>query len=458
MRKDILLVMSDQHSQMYTQFEDGRIDMPSLERIASQGLRFDRCYCNAPLCVPSRMSFLSGKLPSELEIFNNDAVLPGDVPTIAHALGAGGYHTVLIGRMHFKGDEQKHGFDERLAGDITSQYWGTGGAQRTDMGAYVETTNRRHCLDVIGGGYSPVMAFDDLVFETAMEFLRNRNRDGRPLFLVVGFYGPHFPFVCRPDLYQKYKERFSGDVWPEYECGEEYYGSRMEVSPKQAAHCRAAYCGQVEALDEKTGRLYDAFVEGRENYLFFYTSDHGEQLGKRGLFGKTALYEDAIRVPLIMEGTGVKTGILSHQVSLLDVSKTILTMAGVDSSWHDGRGLLEKGPVVIQQILKGPKGDVMAEGVISMPYKAVRYQGGSVRVYDLESDPWETKDMAKECPSFLQEAKTWMLKPEQLARCLRTEDKQTQQQELLKAWGREKKPYEWATMKIPDSARQKPVE
>ena len=99
-------------------------------RIAGEGLYFERCYCNAPLCVPSRMSFLSGKLPSDLNIFNNDTVLPADVPTIAHALGAAGYHTVLIGRMHFKGDEQKHGFDERLVGDITSQYWGTTGGFR----------------------------------------------------------------------------------------------------------------------------------------------------------------------------------------------------------------------------------------------------------------------------------------------------------------------------------------
>ena len=112
--KDIMLIMSDQHGGAYTGMEDDRVRTPALMRIAGEGLYFERCYCNAPLCVPSRMSFLSGKLPSDLNIFNNDTVLPADVPTIAHALGAAGYHTVLIGRMHFKGDEQKHGFDLSL--------------------------------------------------------------------------------------------------------------------------------------------------------------------------------------------------------------------------------------------------------------------------------------------------------------------------------------------------------
>ena len=92
--KDIMLIMSDQHGGAYTGMEDDRVRTPALMRIAGEGLYFERCYCNAPLCVPSRMSFLSGKLPSDLNIFNNDTVLPADVPTIAHALGAAGYHTV----------------------------------------------------------------------------------------------------------------------------------------------------------------------------------------------------------------------------------------------------------------------------------------------------------------------------------------------------------------------------
>ena len=195
-KRDIMLVMSDQHSWLSSGFADENIDTPELLRIAGEGLRFDHCYCNAPLCVPSRMSFLTGLLPSELDVFNNDTALPADMPTIAHVLGGLGYRTVLIGRMHFKGDEQKHGFDEHLAGDITSQYWGTGGALRDGFGPYAGTTNRLHCLEQVGGGVSPVMLYDEAVFEETLAFLtawEKEKKPDEPLFLVVGFYGPHFP-------------------------------------------------------------------------------------------------------------------------------------------------------------------------------------------------------------------------------------------------------------------------
>ena len=210
-KRDILLVMSDQHSWTATGFCDGRLDTPQMERIAAEGSLFESCYCTGPICVPSRMSFLTGKMPSELEIFNNDSALASDVPTIAHDMGALGYHTVLLGRMHFKGDDQNHGFMERRCGDITSQYWGTGGGRREDFGDYRGTTNRKHCLKMAGGGMSPVMYYDRLILEEVLQFLKNwqKKRNRPPLFLIVGFYSPHFPFVSESELFSKYRERIS---------------------------------------------------------------------------------------------------------------------------------------------------------------------------------------------------------------------------------------------------------
>jgi len=251
--------MSDQHGQAYTQMEHPGIDTPNLMELAGEGLSFDRCYCSAPLCVPSRMSFLSGKLPAGLGIFDNDSTLPSDMPTIAHALGERGYRTVLIGRMHFKGDDQRHGFDERLVGDITSQFWGTGGAQRTDFGAYIRTTNRKHCLDAVGGGCSPVMAYDEAVFEAAMEYLSRKHDE--PLFLIVGFYGPHFPFACAPELYRKYQARFPVEETSGGRCEDVYGDYRQDCSPEKRRDCKAAYCGLVETIDGYVGQLRRLFFE-----------------------------------------------------------------------------------------------------------------------------------------------------------------------------------------------------
>lgn len=459
--KDILLIMSDQHGQAYMQMEDGRIRTPHMKKIAEEGLSFSRCYCNAPLCVPSRMSFLSGKMPGELQIFNNDTTLPIDMPTIAHAMGIRGYHTVLAGRMHFKGDDQKHGFDQRLVGDITSQYWGTGGEQRTDFGAYTGTSNRKHCLDAVGGGYSPVMAYDEAVFQAAMECLEAGHE--KPLFLVVGFYGPHFPFACEPSLYLHYKEMFGEEELAVLDCEDEYREYRQTFTLEKARNCKAAYCGQVETLDGYVGRLYDKFRQRNGEQLFFYVSDHGEQLGKHGIFGKQTLYEESVRVPLLVAGTGVGPGVRGEQVSLLDVSKTILAQAGADGSWHRGHAIsLEdsedaRPPVVIQQMLDLGGELALAEAVIRVPFKAVKI-GDTVRVYRLGNNGGEKLCALEEGREFLEEVMSCFTEENTARKIITREQELREQHDILKQWGKAKKPPEPARMPIPECAREMPME
>lgn len=460
--KDIVLILSDQHAWAYTGFEDSRLDTPNLERIAKEGCVYERCYCNAPLCVPSRMSFLTGLLPSQLGIFNNDTTIPTDMPTIAHAMGTVGYETVLIGRMHFKGDDQKHGFDVHLAGDITSQYWGTGGKDRADFGAYAGTANRKHCLELVGGGCSPVMAYDENVMETAVKFLEdNLGREGRPpLFLVIGFYGPHFPFVSSPDLYEKYKERLKAGWNSSSLQALPWYEDYVQICDEEKrAHCQAAYYGLIETLDRYVGQLYDLFCgweqkAGHES-LFIYTSDHGEQLGKRGIFGKQTLYEDALRVPLIVSDSAAETSNIRIQrpVSLLDVRNMILNAAG----YREGDSTVAASPVRIQQILEYRGEFLMGEAVILFPYKIIRI-GNQERVYNLETDSQEEQDIASECQDILKQARQYFLSDSEKEACLKNEKKQRERHERLKAWGKVKRPEEWAVFKVPLRACQKPEE
>ena len=93
-----------------------------------------------------------------------------------------------------------------------SQYWGTGGKKRTDFGTYAGTTNRLHCLEAVGAGISPVNVYDELVCRETLCYLEQWEKQGEerpPLFLVAGFYGPHFPYVCEESLFLKYQERIS---------------------------------------------------------------------------------------------------------------------------------------------------------------------------------------------------------------------------------------------------------
>ena len=482
-QRNILLVMSDQHGWMNTGCADERQDTPHLQRIAEDGVLFDHCYCNAPLCVPSRMSFLTGLMPSELGIFNNDSVLLSDVPTLAHELGRMGYETVLIGRMHFKGDDQRHGFDQHLYGDITSQYWGTGGRSRRDFGIYAGTTNRLHCTEVAGGGISPVMVYDENVWQQAMNFLQRWETEGRaqPLFLLVGFYGPHFPFVCKEELYHKYQKR-----WSLEECGREAVMSALscyedyiqECEAERMRNCRAAYSGLVERLDEYTGALYDRFRQAckDKNHLFVYLSDHGEQLGKRGIFGKQSLYEHAVRVPLVMEGTGIAPGLCQEPVGLLDVSRTILSLGALSNreeseadGWHQGKRIDLEHPdfgrhwIRIQQMLEQKGAPVLAEAAVLGQYKVVQISG-QWYVYDLEADPMEERNLMESWPDKGQE----LVRMAELAGCFADSDqrkslveqerKTRARHKRLKEWGRAKSPREWGTIHILPGMLKEPAE
>jgi choline-sulfatase len=469
--KDMVLIMSDQHGWDYTGFADERIDTPGLKKIAEEGLMFERCYCNSPLCVPSRMSFLSGKLPSQLGVFNNDAALGGDMPTIAHEMGRLGYQTVLAGRMHFKGEDQKHGFDERYCGDITSQFWGTGGKKRLDFGVYAGTTNRINCLNAVGGGISPVMLYDEMVFQSAMGFLEDwgkKKENGKPLFLVIGFYGPHFPFTCRNEDYLKYQSRFSIE-----ECEKEarlpslsaYNEFLQECAPEHMRNCKAAYCGLVEQLDRYVGELYNKIqaVEAGREYLFLYTSDHGEQLGKRKLFGKQTMYEAAVRIPLLAAGTGIAPGISKEPAGLLDVSRTLLEETGRNGnySWHQGNKLdfsgsrNEKSRLVrIQQMVGSDDSPQLIEAVVLGQYKIVKSGNETIYLYDLQEDPDEEHDLSltregllKKLMKQIEESGGFLSKHE--VKYLSDREREARDgQRRLKAWGQAKEPEEWATMKI----------
>ena len=125
-RPNILVIMSDQHSPKVGGYAgDLVVRTPNLDRLAGRSVRFDNMYCPAPLCVPARMSFLTSRWPSDQNVWSNQCYLNSTVPTFAHHLTLAGYETVLCGRMHFEGYDQRHGFEKALVGDFTVQHPGT---------------------------------------------------------------------------------------------------------------------------------------------------------------------------------------------------------------------------------------------------------------------------------------------------------------------------------------------
>lgn len=179
---DILIFMSDQHSPEFSGWGNTPVDTPVLDRLKKSGTSFEAAYTASPLCVPARMAMMSSLLPSRTGIFTNQDTLPDLTPCFTHALVEAGYETVLIGRMHFLGKEQHHGFTRRLAGDITPVTWNPPvKAIQREFGPLSLCARESNCMDIIGAGESQVIQFDRMVIKTALDYLKENHQ--KPQFI-----------------------------------------------------------------------------------------------------------------------------------------------------------------------------------------------------------------------------------------------------------------------------------
>lgn len=423
MARDILLVMSDQHNGRYTSRNQAMEDLtPNLSRIEKDGgCAFDRAYCNSPLCVPSRMSFLRGELPSDTLIFENDTTLNSDRITLAHEMALAGYETILVGRMHFMGMDQFHGFDRRLVGDITNRWWGM---TREELGSFHRGFGSSGCQEMVGRGETAITDYDRTVFETAMRILEDPA--DRPRFVVVGFYQPHYPYVSLPEDISVTSSVGEAEVEMEPLAG--YAACRRKTTVARARDINCAYKKMVHTIDRYVGQLYDLFRE-KSDGLFVYTSDHGDQLGKRSIYGKRTLYEDSIRVPLVLNGVDLSS--TDAPVDLLALHDLLLAYARGEEC------LVAERPVVVQSLLENEGLPFLAEAVLAGNYKLVRL-GNETHLYDIDADPEETRDLLEGLEAVASKLSEKLLSDEELESCLGFVNVHRGEADLLRAVGRER--------------------
>ena len=413
MAKDILFIISDQHSYKLQGYAGNRIvRTPNLDRLAESGTVMNDCYAACPLCVPSRLSLLSGRYPSEIRALTNDASLDSNVATFVHSLNASGYDTTLCGRMHFVGPDQRHGFIKRLVGDITpttlKKGWNRDGVEALPW-------NRGRiehlAIQCMGGGDSTVLEYDRDVTQAAVDFL-SKNYDV-PQFLCVGMYAPHFPYIAPKELFDYYydkvvipEESFHGDEHPVFK------GKLRDKDEETVRAAMAAYYGMTEFMDQNVGKILDAWENylqrtGREG-IAVYVSDHGDSNGEHGFYGKNTFFDPSVHVPMIFSGSGIPEGKEIHSpVSLLDLGPTFCDIAGAMLPPK------QKG-ISLVGAMEGTESDddriVISElinrfGVSSIGrmakwknYKYVTFSGfpDADQLFDLEKDPYETKNIIGE--------------------------------------------------------------
>ncbi len=353
---NILIIMSDQHSaRWYGAGGNAVVQTPNLDRLAAQGVCFENAYCNSPLCVPSRMSFLTGRHVQNIGIWDNHTILPSSTPTWMQALRDRGYDVVLSGKMHFCGPDQLHGFRRQLARDI---------AAKPDVSTHGSTPVPRwrdggrvpgHSLPSLPAavGTSRATTADDAAVDAAVDYIRQAD-SRRPWALVLGIFAPHRPWTAEPEFWDLYDaadiplprliEGYPAALHPTDQRHRALH-QQPEFDAAAIRHARHGYFACVSRTDMLVGKVMAALDASgqRENTLAAYTSDHGEMLGEHGLWMKSSVHEAAARVPLILSQpktlpAGTRPG---RCVSLVDLTATILRQAGAaDQHQLDGKDLL----------------------------------------------------------------------------------------------------------------------
>lgn len=355
-RPDILVFMTDQHSKhLLGCYGNELVRTPAMDRLASQGMRFTNAYCPGPLCVPSRMSFMTSRTPSNNRVWENLHILSSNTPTWAHALGTAGYETALLGRMHFEGPDQRHGFELRPIGEYYSIHPGAPylGGPSTDFhnGTHGQ---ERSAVEIAGRGTTRSEYFSRRVTQVACKFFRERakQKERRPFAAVIGHGLPHCPFVAPQELFDYYYSRV--DIPPIEESQPEtirrFRDTRGILEPpldeERIRVARAAYFGMCELIDSLFGQVMECLDETglSRNTLVVYTTDHGDMAGEHGCWWKSNYYEGSVGVPMIARWPSVvPEGSVSDAIcNLTDLGPTFAEMAGAEPmAGVDGRSLVE---------------------------------------------------------------------------------------------------------------------
>ena len=425
-RPNILVIMSDQHSKhVLGAYGNEIVRTPHLDNLAQRGMRFDACYCPSPLCVPSRMSFSTGRTPSQNRVWTNRHSLGSNIPTWAHSLGTHGYETALIGRMHFVGPDQRHGFEKRPLGTyFGAPYPGAptpGAPLFRDIPAST-SGQQREGVEISGYGTTTYQAFDDLVTDAAVDYLEGgRDRDtDRPFATVVGYVLPHCPYFVPKDLFDYYYERVDIPVPSDEELAREpepvsrfkrLRGLDEPLSEERIRIARAAYFGMVEYMDRNIGRVLDALRRSGEerDTLVLYTSDHGECAGEHGCWWKSNYYEASVSVPLIasMPGRVPESGASGAVCNLYDVGPTLIELAGARAlPGAAGRSFLpalvggdtsDRVDETFSEYYGGDRDERPSRMIRSGPWKLYMYDGDDAPVlFNLDDDPGEMVDLGGE--------------------------------------------------------------
>ena len=437
-RPNVLFITVDDLNNDLGAYGHPLVQSPSIDRLASEGMRFDAAYAQYPVCSPSRSSFLTGLYPQQTGVIANGPHFREFVPevvTLPEFFAQHGYFTARVGKIFHYDVPASIGTD----GLDDPQSWNERRNPRgidVDYGAEVNSINPEMAigatlswLSVPGDGSRHT---DALVTDAAIDLLETHHpeRTGRPLFLAVGYFRPHTPFVAPASYFAMYPP-------DEIEALPEFAADRADIPiaaladrPGQLQMTEAqkiasiqGYYASISYVDTQIGRLLRALDAAalRDNTVVVLLSDHGYHLGAHGLWQKGDLFEGSARVPLILSvpdlsGTVYVRGESTTSLTeLVDLYPTLAELVGLDIP-------AQVSGISLVSVLRNPatsvresaytialsRGgwdrpewqheDVMGETVRTERYRYTEWAEGTmgVELYDYHADPAELTNVANE--------------------------------------------------------------
>ncbi len=412
---NLLILMSDEHARRVAGcYGDPIIQTPNLDRLAARGTLFTDAYTPSPICVPARAAMATGRYVHETRHWDNAMPYAGTPESWGHPLQRAGYRVETIGKLHFRRVEDPYGFDhQEIPMHVVDGVGDVLGAVREPL---PERKKARNMAEKIGPGETSYTRYDRDVRDAAVRWLENKAaRDDRPWTLMVSFVAPHFPLIAPEKFYDLYRHsglmpsKPAGDPASEHPWLAAFRRCFVfdNFTEERTAVALASYFGLVSFLDDNVGQVLGALERSglAATTRVLYTSDHGDNMGERDLWGKSTFYEESAGIPLILAGPGVPEGHRCRTpASLYDVYPTVLHSAGLE----DGEPTREKPGRSLLSLATAdddPERPVFAEyhaagadtGVFMLRrgrYKYIHYVGMPPQLFDLETDPGELSDLA----------------------------------------------------------------
>jgi len=382
------------------------VKTPHIDALAAKGVRFDRAYCQYPLCNPSRSSLLTGRRPPLTGITTNNVWfrrrMP-DVVTLPQYFRQHGYWTAQSGKIYHGG------LDDDKA-------WVEGGTQLRENPPAKSLAERKPLADrwlaLEGEGQDQA---DFRNADRAIQMLERRPKD-KPFFLAAGFAKPHVPFLAPKkyfDLYDPAKIQLSRDFAsmpsgkpPAYRDNFDLFIQR-EATPQLAREAIVGYYAATSFMDAELGKVLAALdrLGLRENTVISFFGDHGFHLGEKGMWSKQTLFEPGTQVPVIVSAPGMTAGKgCGRTVELIDLYPTLADLCGLPAP----KGVQGKS---LKPLLQNPaaawdkpaytyqqRGNVSGASVRTERYRYTEWDGGKAgaELYDYTTDPLEAKSLATE--------------------------------------------------------------